>query len=366
MKFDLKYKLIILSIFIGVIPLIINSNLTYGFGKDSTEKQILSQINSVADLKKDSLNKWFSGERDNLKIQSRDFELILFLNGESSSNFSYQGILNRVDGFKESHGHKRIFITDKFGEVILSTEKKDVGEFSKESYVQSPLKSHNSYLGEVFNSPAGPVMFISEPIFDFDFDKNVMINDVIGIFVMEVDVEKEIFYPLETWRGRGETGEVLVVRRDGEEVLFLNELKHKENASLNFRIPLDSEFAKPAIFASDGKEGILRTLDYRGEEVLAAYRNINLLNWGLVVKIDAVEAFQDVFILRDRVSFVGFVLLFIVIFFAIFSSILVTRIERKRTDQLERFVKVTVGREKKMIELKKEIQTLGGKNGKKK
>ena len=48
-----------------------------------------------------------------------------------------------------------------------------------------------------------------------------------------------------------------------------------------------------------GKTGSGQLLDYRGEKVIAAWRYIPSLDWGMVAKIDTKEAFADVTNLRN-------------------------------------------------------------------
>ncbi len=118
----------------------------------------------------------------------------------------------------------------------------------------------------------------------------------------------------------GRTGETLLVRREGDEVLFLNELRHKKGSALNLRIPVDSAIAAPAIFASEGDEGILRARDYRGVEVLSAYRHIPIMDWGFVAKIDQDEAFATVTSLRNRMIMLSSLLILAVIGMAFWIS----------------------------------------------
>ena len=112
----------------------------------------------------------------------------------------------------------------------------------------------------------------------------------IGALVL-VSNATQFLYPLiQSWPTPSKTAETLLVRRDGDNVLFLNELRHKEGTALKLRIPL-SRADLPAAMAVIGREGIVQGKDYRGVEVVAAIMAIPDSPWFMVAKMDATEAF---------------------------------------------------------------------------
>ena len=61
------------------------------------------------------------------------------------------------------------------------------------------------------------------------------------------------------------------MRREGKEIVFLNELRFRKDSPLDLRISLD-RLEVPAVKAALGYEGIVRGVDYRGIPVVAATR----------------------------------------------------------------------------------------------
>ena len=59
-----------------------------------------------------------------------------------------------------------------------------------------------------------------------------------GLLVLQVNVQKELYPMIRRWPTPSRTAETLLVRRDGNDALFLNELKFQTNAALRLRIPL--------------------------------------------------------------------------------------------------------------------------------
>ncbi|MBI9019831.1 MAG: PAS domain S-box protein [Verrucomicrobia bacterium] len=92
----------------------------------------------------------------------------------------------------------------------------------------------------------------------------------------------------ENYKGFGATGEFTLARRDGDSIVFVLRQRHGSVESPGIEA-FDSEFAEPMRRALTGLSGIVKGLDYRGEMVLAAYEPVDVLNLGIVAKIDLAE-----------------------------------------------------------------------------
>jgi len=86
----------------------------------------------------------------------------------------------------------------------------------------------------------------------------------------------------------GETSEFVLAARDGDQIQFI--LNHRQaNLEELQSLPFDSELAEPMRRALLGQRGTMVGQDYRGEQVLAAYEPVAVLDLGIVVKIDLSE-----------------------------------------------------------------------------
>ncbi len=113
---------------------------------------------------------------------------------------------------------------------------------------------------------------------------------VVGVLLMRIEPYQFLFPLIKTWPTQSLTGETELVRREGDEVVFLNELRHRKNIPLNLRFPLQKANLMEAKI-SQGKKGIVEGLDYRGVPVLAALGPIPDSPWFLIAKIDAEEIY---------------------------------------------------------------------------
>ena len=112
----------------------------------------------------------------------------------------------------------------------------------------------------------------------------------LGVFYLRIDPEKYLYPFIQRWPVPSETAETLLVRRDGNDVLYLNELKFQTNTALNRRISLENTNV-PAVKAVLGQEGIVEGTDYRGTPVMAALRAIPDSPWFLVARVDKAEVY---------------------------------------------------------------------------
>ncbi len=111
----------------------------------------------------------------------------------------------------------------------------------------------------------------------------------LGIVVLTIDPQTYLYPFLQRWPTPAQTAETLLIRRDGNDALFLNELKFQQHTALTLRVPLANS-NEVAVMAALGTEGIVEGRDDRGVRVLAALRAIPDSPWTLVARIDSAEA----------------------------------------------------------------------------
>ncbi len=111
-----------------------------------------------------------------------------------------------------------------------------------------------------------------------------------GAMLLRIDPRAD-FYPLvQSWPTASPTAETLLVRAEGQDVLFLNPLRHQRNVAFTLRMPLESADL-PAAMVARGWRWVVEGVDYRGVPVVATLRPIPGTPWSMVVKIDAAELF---------------------------------------------------------------------------
>lgn len=113
-----------------------------------------------------------------------------------------------------------------------------------------------------------------------------------AVLVLRSDAESVVYPLIESWPTPSRTAETLVVRKEGDTILFLNDLRHRPNSALTFREPM-TLIDLPAVQAVKGKEGIFEGKDYRRVNVLADLRPIPDSSWFMVAKVDSDEILAE-------------------------------------------------------------------------
>lgn len=127
---------------------------------------------------------------------------------------------------------------------------------------------------------------------------------IIGAVAFTIDVQA-IYRLTSNYEELGDTGEILLCLKSGNELIFANPLRHDVQAAFKKRIAMGSPMALPAQQALQGISGFGESTDYRGKKVLAVWRYLPAPRWGMVVKIDRQEAYAPVIAVRNWSLFVG-------------------------------------------------------------
>ena len=115
----------------------------------------------------------------------------------------------------------------------------------------------------------------------------------IGAILFRIDPEYFLFPLIQKWPTPSASAENILIRRDGDEVVFLNELRHRRNTALAMRLPL-SQQQLPAAKAAMGQEGLVEGVDYRGVPVIAVLSKVAGTSWFMVSKVDKAEIYAPI------------------------------------------------------------------------
>ena len=115
----------------------------------------------------------------------------------------------------------------------------------------------------------------------------------VAVVCLEIDPDQALYPMIENWPMPSRTSEAVLVRREGNEVIFLNELRLRKQTALTLHSPV-SRSDLLAAKAVGGEEGIVEGVDYRGVPVLGAIGPIAESPWFLVTKVDQQEIYAPI------------------------------------------------------------------------
>jgi PAS domain S-box-containing protein len=115
-----------------------------------------------------------------------------------------------------------------------------------------------------------------------------------AVLVLRVNVQKTLYDLLQSWPVPSATAETLLFRKEGNGVLFLNDLRHRADTALKLRLPLTENrvLAVQAMLPTYRPGMPLDGIDYRGAPVLGVGLPVGNTDWWLIAKVDRDEVFH--------------------------------------------------------------------------
>jgi PAS domain S-box-containing protein len=296
----LKKKLIILFIAFTLVPLVLFGVIIFSRARNILQTIRTAQLNTIADLKKDKIETFFH-EREADVRSAQDFRnirmnlpvLIKHASDRAAPAYAHakRTLDDQLKTFQQAYGYLDVMLTDRQGRVVYVSNNEHMANVGKS------LQD-----GKFFDEGKNKIFF-SDIFFGNQTDSRAEMlglgpvrdlqGNFAGVVALEIDMEP-IFKFIQDTTGLGKTGEALIIKKEGNKTLFLSPLLHDPNAPLKRAVDLRENIAIPAIKAAQGGSGSGISYDYQGDEVLAAWRYIPFLRWGLVTKIDASEVFAPV------------------------------------------------------------------------
>ncbi len=276
-----------LFIFIFLFLFIVISGFFY-YQKQKKEifHEQITQLKAIADLKAADIQHWLGERMGNARLIAENriltAELLAFLRDRSAGP-RRESILSWMESLRKNYHYQKVMLLDSSGEWALSR----AGPHPTVDHSTLELLERVRRRKEAMNSDlhrpakgAPPHMGIAVPLLTAD--------TVAGFVYLGIDPAGFLFPMIQSWPTPSPSAETLLVRREGKEVVFLNELRHRRNTALNLRLPLTSR-ELPAAMAVSGKTGAFSGRDYRGVAVWSVVRPVPDSPWFIVAKIDREE-----------------------------------------------------------------------------
>ncbi|HSB60884.1 MAG TPA: PAS domain S-box protein, partial [Vicinamibacteria bacterium] len=190
-----------------------------------------------------------------------------------------------LDALAANRGHLAVFVADAGGRVVARSHGGfELGTCCAEAVRQ--VTAHGTPAVRMAQGEGGrPLVVFAAPVRGGEAAQ----GPIRGAAGAVVDPDRFLYRFLTARPSPGSSGEALLVRREGDEVVFLSPLRHDPSPPLTVRRRVETP-ALPASAAVQGGAGFGEMVDYRGEPVFAAYRRLGSAGWGLVVKVDRAEA----------------------------------------------------------------------------
>jgi two-component system, sensor histidine kinase and response regulator len=274
--------------------------------KAGQQETVLANLVSIADKKAHQIDAYL-GERladAGWLAHSRITQEALTAVPADGQAAAYQ---EHVRFLMEEVGYYDLLLTDAAGEVVFSVlHEPDFGTNLDDGPYRDSLlaKAHRDALTRLTTqvTPAAPyapsdrraAVFIVTPV--------LREGRPLGTLALQLDLDRLTKVTADP-TGLGHSGETVLAQLEpgtqGEEALHVGPLHRVEQAAFHYRVPLP-QVAPPMREALQGAHGQGVTRDYSGTAVIAAWRYLPTLGWGMVVKQDLTEALAPVARMRSQ------------------------------------------------------------------
>jgi PAS domain S-box-containing protein len=292
-KIKIKKKRLIFIFCVSCVIVLASAYIYLRYDADLIRKEKENELSTISNLKLEQITKWMNdGKGHAFVLSDSPFFLENVENWLNNQNdrVLMERIIKRLSSFKTSFGYENLFIVSVSGELLLSVSK-DLTAID-ESTKKFIVKSVNT--GKISDTDFYYCHLHSKIHFDIIAPMRNSYNQIMAVIVLRIDPDSYIFPIIQSWPTSSKTGETLLVEKEGDHIVFLNELRHRKNTALKLKIPL-TDTDLPAVQAVLGRTGIFEGKDYREVDVLAKLSAVNNSPWFMVTKIDKNEIFSDLY-----------------------------------------------------------------------
>ncbi len=276
----------------ALIVLILSSGAYryYRTEMESIRNEKYATLASIGELKAGQIQWWIKERRADAERLAKD-QLLIDVENRDLENSLSRATKDRLRGHLKIEMmdgvYSDVLLFDSRGKILLAAQDDShPGGPEILPALTASRESRRAVLSNFYRCPKGVVHLDTvAPVFDGR-------GRLLRYVILRSNAEKILFPLIQSWPTPSATAETLLVKRVGEEVLYLNELRHRSGTALSFSIPL-TRTDLPAVQAVLGRTRIFDGRDYRGVEVLADLRPIQGTPWFMVAKIDIAEILAE-------------------------------------------------------------------------
>ena len=282
----------LLLIFTILLLLLVVIGATYAhLAIKNVEHEAFENLQSICRLKAKQISSWLEErEADAFTLKSSE-NLALRIEKyiQQNKDTDKQILLSRIDSVRQAYGYDSVLLIDTQGKLLIGAG----SNLDIPSVVQGLLKQtiqnqrilHTDLYRE--NNQHIHLDWVVPVI-----KSNAEGETVIAAIILRTKPANNLFSVIRDWPVVSASAESLLVRKQGDSALVLNELRHRRETALQFRLPLSIPDLPAATALRTNQAGTMPGRDYRGVEVLSAYQTVNAEGWRIIVKIDRSEVLK--------------------------------------------------------------------------
>ena len=291
---DVRVYPYLIIFFVFAILTAVVFNYYYRNSEEQFRHGVELQLLTVTELKTEELVQWRKERLGDAAVANSSplVTAVRQLIKTPDSIHAKQDVQNWLATYFDYYGYDQILLLDTQGSIIHSIPMAGhISSVLKKSAFDS-LQSHQNLLQDFYRDEYNQKVYLAVivPVFDKENGKLPL-----GVVVLRIDPTTNLYSRIKRWPSISETAETLLFRRDGNEVVFLNELRFQKNPPLTLHVPLTGNAEQIAVKTVLGKRGIIEGINYRNKAAIAAVSAIPDSPWFLAARVETAEIYKPLY-----------------------------------------------------------------------
>ncbi|HOU02405.1 MAG TPA: PAS domain-containing sensor histidine kinase [Bacteroidales bacterium] len=292
-KTAVPWPLIVLFLILSAASIVVGI-IFYQSQKKNLLINSTKELSAIADLKAKQIIQWRS-ERIADGSNFRQNTILMqqfsdFLRDRKNKKLKAD-LIQYLKGLTENYDYRDALFVNSDCQPVLYFPDKDtiIGDYLA-SHLPDYIKAGNITLTDLHQTEKVSIIHLDLVIPMKGPDTTD--TSAFGALVLRID-PKRVFYPiLQSWPSATITSEAILFHQEGDEILYLNELRYMPKANLTLKKSITEENLAE-VQALLGMRQTTNAVDYRGVKVIAAMKKIPESPWFLVAKTDRNEVFSS-------------------------------------------------------------------------
>jgi PAS domain S-box-containing protein len=209
----------------------------------------------------------------------------------------------RLEQLCRSDGFSAVSLLDPSGQVLWRTGQapKELApvlmEALKVAARENSVQRVGPYLGQAGNVHLDLVVPLAGPA---------------PVVILHASPDEWLYPTLRDWPVPSDSAEILLIRRDGDQVVYLNSLRHRPGAAASFHLPVGGAdlLAAQALTDKIPENTLITGSDYRNVPSIGVVHAIPGTDWHLLAKVDRAELRAPAYRSASWIGLTGLLALF--------------------------------------------------------
>lgn len=250
-----------------------------------------ARLQAIAELKAQQIADWLKErQKDAAFMQTSQFCAANYRRWHEAGDLASRDLLQaRLEQLRQSHGFAAILLLDERGERLWGSARAplEIAPSLRDAARQAAADLQVHWVGPYRGLAGTPRLDFVAPL--------TAAGAHPPLVVLYADPTDWLFRTLQTWPVPSTSGETLLFRRDGDQVLFLNELRRRGDTAMKLRIPMAAPklLAAKVLRGEAGSGSLAEGEDSRGVAVMGMVQAIPGTDWFLVAALDRKEVYEE-------------------------------------------------------------------------